>query len=106
MMPESARIAWNAARRAAQRCAATGVLLALTTASSLAQDAEPATAPLVGAAALPRDLSPIGMFQSADTVVKGVLILLAVASVITWTICLAKVIEIIVAKDRARVALR
>jgi len=108
MMPESARIAWNAARRAAQRCVATGALLALTTAACFAQEAAPesATAPLVGAAALPRDLSPIGMFQSADAVVKGVLILLAVASVITWTICLAKVIEIIVAKGRARAALR
>jgi biopolymer transport protein ExbB len=108
MMPDSLRIAWNAARRLGRCCAATVVLLAMTTAASLAQDSVPesATAPLVGAAALPRDLSPYGMFQSADMVVKGVLIALAVASVLTWTIWLAKTLEIVVAKRRARAALR
>jgi biopolymer transport protein ExbB len=82
--------------------------MALALSSSFAQDAAPesATLPVVGAAALPRDLSPWGMFQSADVVVKGVLILLAVASVVTWTIWLAKTLEIVVAKRRARVAVR
>ena len=44
---------------------------------------------------LPRDLSPWGMFMAADVVVKAVMIGLAFASVLTWTIWLAKVIELI-----------
>jgi biopolymer transport protein ExbB len=98
----------KAARRLAQFSAATATLMLLALSSSFAQDATPdsVAAPIVGAAALPRDLSPWGMFQSADAVVKGVLILLAAASVVTWTIWLAKTIEIAVAKRRARAALR
>ncbi|MFB9263658.1 tonB-system energizer ExbB [Bradyrhizobium erythrophlei] len=45
-------------------------------------------------ALLPRNLSPWGMFQSADIVVKAVMIGLAFASLVTWTIWLAKTIEI------------
>jgi biopolymer transport protein ExbB len=63
------------------------------------------TAPVVGAAALPRDLSPFGMFMSADIVVKSVIIGLALASVVTWTIWLAKTFEIMIAKRRLRRAL-
>ena len=54
---------------------------------------------------LPRDLSPWGMYLSADPVVKAVLIGLAFASVITWTVWLAKTIEIFFAKRRVRGAL-
>nr|WP_245439046.1 tonB-system energizer ExbB [Bradyrhizobium sp. SK17] len=46
------------------------------------------------AALLPRNLSPWGMFESADIVVKAVMIGLAFASLATWTIWLAKTIEI------------
>jgi len=90
------------------RCAAAGAFTLLTLGASFAQEAAPesATAPVVGAAALPRDLSPWGMYQSADVVVKAVLIALAVASIVTWTIFLAKTIEIVVAKRRTRAALR
>jgi biopolymer transport protein ExbB len=42
---------------------------------------------------LPRDLSPWGMFLGADIVVKAVLVGLAFASVLTWTIWLAKSLE-------------
>jgi biopolymer transport protein ExbB len=45
-------------------------------------------------AALPRDLSPWNMFLSADGIVKAVIIGLALASVITWTVGLAKWIEL------------
>ncbi|WP_051334624.1 tonB-system energizer ExbB [Bradyrhizobium sp. Ai1a-2] len=45
-------------------------------------------------ALLPRNLSPWGMFLSADIVVKAVMIGLALASLVTWTIWLAKTIEI------------
>jgi biopolymer transport protein ExbB len=43
---------------------------------------------------LPRDLTPIGMFMSADIIVKVVMIGLLVASVLTWTIFLAKAYEL------------
>ena len=45
-------------------------------------------------ALLPRNLSPWGMFTSADIVVKAVMIGLAFASLVTWTIWLAKTIEL------------
>src|SRR5882757_10120891 len=43
---------------------------------------------------LPRNLSPWGMFVNADVVVKAVMIGLAFASLVTWTIWLAKTIEL------------
>jgi biopolymer transport protein ExbB len=51
---------------------------------------------------LPRDLSPWGMFLAADMVVKAVMIGLAFASVVTWTVWLAKTIELLSARLRAR----
>ena len=45
-------------------------------------------------ALLPRNLSPWGMFASADIVVKAVMIGLAFASLTTWTIWLAKTVEL------------
>jgi biopolymer transport protein ExbB len=59
---------------------------------------------VVGTATLPRDLSPWGMFLNADPVVKAVLIGLAFASLVTWTVWLAKSIEIFFAKRRVRAA--
>ena len=47
---------------------------------------------------LPRDLSPWGMFLAADIVVKAVMIGLVFASVLTWTIWLAKAIELMLAR--------
>jgi biopolymer transport protein ExbB len=78
--------------------------LALVPGWALAQG-EP-SAPVVGAAALPQDLSPWGMFLNADIVVKAVMIGLAIASVLTWTVWLAKSLELFSAKRRARAALR
>jgi len=43
---------------------------------------------------LPHNLSPWGMFMGADIVVKIVMIGLAFASLITWTICVAKLLEL------------
>jgi biopolymer transport protein ExbB len=60
---------------------------------------------VVGTATLPRDLSPWGMFVNADMVVKAVLIGLAFASLVTWTVWLAKTVEIVFAKRRVRAAL-
>ena len=48
------------------------------------------------------DLSPWGMFQNADIIVKIVMIGLAIASVITWTIWIAKGFELIGAKRRLK----
>lgn len=44
--------------------------------------------------ALPHNLSPWGMFMGADIVVKLVMIGLAFASLVTWTICVAKLLEL------------
>jgi biopolymer transport protein ExbB len=63
-------------------------------------------APMVQAHNLPRDLSPWSMFMAADIVVKSVMIGLAIASVITWTVWMAKSIELWAAKRRVRSALR
>src|SRR4051794_10789387 len=43
---------------------------------------------------LPRNLSPWGMFLNADLVVKAVMIGLALASLMTWTVWLSKTIEL------------
>lgn len=51
---------------------------------------------------LPHDLSPWGMFMNADIVVKAVMVGLAFASLVTWTIWLAKSLEILGGKLRAR----
>ncbi len=65
-----------------------------------------APAPAVEAAAasdtLPHDLSPWGMYQAADIVVKSVMIGLVIASVVTWTIWLAKCLEFLWASARLR----
>jgi biopolymer transport protein ExbB len=63
-----------------------------------AEAAPPAAAP----AKLPRDLTPIGMFMSADNIVKAVMLGLVFASVLTWTIWLAKSVELFVARRRLR----
>lgn len=52
--------------------------------------------------ALPRDLSPWGMFLSAMPIVQAVMVALAFASLVTWTIWLAKTIELWNARSRAR----
>ena len=51
---------------------------------------------------LPRNLSPWGMFLNADIVVKAVMIGLAIASLVTWTIWLAKTVELRMAMRRVR----
>ena len=51
---------------------------------------------------LPHDLSPWGMFMGADIVVKGVMIGLAFASVLTWTILIVKLLEMLGATRAAQ----
>jgi biopolymer transport protein ExbB len=52
-----------------------------------------------------RELSPWSMFLSADVVVKAVIIGLALASLMTWTIFIAKMIELSRVQRRLRHAL-
>jgi len=66
--------------------------------SAMPADARRSTA----AKSLPQDLSPWGMFRQADIVVKAVMIGLAFASLVTWTVWLAKAIELARAKRRLR----
>jgi biopolymer transport protein ExbB len=80
------------------------VAAALDAAPSPAPAAEPQPA-VIGAVHLPRDLSPWSMFASADIVVQTVMTGLAFASIVTWTVWLAKSIELMVARRRVRAAL-
>jgi biopolymer transport protein ExbB len=52
-----------------------------------------------------RELSPWSMFLSADILVKAVMIGLAFASLVTWTIFIAKMIELSLVQRRLRAAL-
>jgi biopolymer transport protein ExbB len=52
-----------------------------------------------------RELSPWSMFMSADVLVKAVMIGLAFASLVTWTIFIAKMIELSVVQRKLRNAL-
>jgi biopolymer transport protein ExbB len=69
----------------------------------------PAEAParaIIPSSAIPRDLSPWSMFLGADILVKAVMIGLALASLVTWTIFLAKTVELFIARRRVVTALR
>jgi biopolymer transport protein ExbB len=52
-----------------------------------------------------RELSPWSMFLSADILVKAVMIGLAFASLVTWTVFIAKMIELSLIQRRLRAAL-
>jgi biopolymer transport protein ExbB len=74
--------------------------------------AEPTAAPaddlaksLKSTAPALRELSPWSMFLSADVLVKAVMIGLAFASLVTWTIFIAKMIELAVVQRKLRSAL-
>jgi biopolymer transport protein ExbB len=57
-------------------------------------------------ASLPHNLSPWSMFMNADIVVKATMVGLAFASLITWTVWLAKGLELFIARRRASAAMR
>jgi biopolymer transport protein ExbB len=95
-----------------------GCLLSQT--SAFAQDSgSPPAEGLIGATApvanptvhaasalLPHDLSPWAMFLGADIVVKAVMVGLAAASFVTWTVWLVKTLELHFSKRSARRGLR
>jgi biopolymer transport protein ExbB len=74
--------------------------------SAEASPATEATAEPSREETLPQDLSPWGMFLAADIVVKSVMIGLALASLVCWTVWLAKSLEIAGATLRLRRDLR
>jgi biopolymer transport protein ExbB len=101
-------VVWNKNKlaAAARSLGATALLMLGSAGLALAQVPDaPDTGGIAGTALLPHDLSPWGMFLSADPLVKAVLIGLVFASVVTWTVWLAKTIELVVARMRTRTAL-
>ncbi|MDE1150399.1 MAG: tonB-system energizer ExbB [Azospirillaceae bacterium] len=68
---------------------AAGLGVALAAGGAWAQDAA-----VRAATTVPHDLSAMGMFLNADGVVKTVILGLLAASVVTWTILLAKGLEL------------
>jgi len=82
--------------------------LAMLSCLAFAQDAGAGgtltpSGPAIGT--LPHDLSPWNMFLSADLVVKAVMISLAIASIVTWTVFVAKTMELAAAKHEVRSSL-
>ena len=73
----------------------------LATPAPIVVPAEKTAAPSMPPRLLPHALSPWGMFLAADIVVKMVMVGLALASVVTWTVWLAKSIELFAARQRA-----
>ncbi len=79
------------------------VLLLLFPSLALAQEpamTTPAAPP--AQAVLPKDLSVWGMFVAADWVVQAVMVGLVLASVLTWTVFVAKSLELAMAVRRQR----
>jgi biopolymer transport protein ExbB len=89
----------HTARRIACSLIASAAWLAMPVVA-FAQDA--ATAAATPNPLLPHNLSPWGMFMNADIVVKAVMIGLAFASLVTWTVCFAKMVELRADTRRAK----
>ena len=89
-------------KRTAARAAAMGLGLGMTPWPTFAQEPPlPASEPMpVDPTVLPHDLSPWGMFLSADIVVQTVMGGLILASVLTWTVWLSKSLELRLARRR------
>jgi biopolymer transport protein ExbB len=75
-------------------------------ASDATAAADAGSRPLKSVTAGLRELSPWSMFLTADILVKAVMIGLAFASLVTWTIFIAKIIELSLVQRRLRAALR
>ena len=89
----------SAACRAVWRLSAALILPGAFSGAVWAQDVPVPEA--VGAASLlPQNLSPWGMFLSAHIVVKAVMVGLVLASLVTWTVAMAKGWELLTGKRR------
>jgi biopolymer transport protein ExbB len=74
-------------------------------ANAVAAPADNSTKSLKLTTLVPRELSPWSMFLSADILVKAVMVGLAFASFVTWTIFIAKLIELSLVQRKLRAAL-
>ena len=72
---------------------------------AIAAPADSESKPLKSTSTGMHELSPWLMFMSADVIVKAVMIGLAFASLVTWTIFIAKMIELAVVQNKLRGAL-
>ncbi len=100
--PDATTPATTTPAAAAQDAAAPVPVAEDTAPATVAPDTvAPASVPSADST-LPRDLSPLGMFMQADIIVKAVMIGLIFASVMTWSVWLAKTIELFAARRRAR----
>jgi biopolymer transport protein ExbB len=87
---------------------------AVTQRAAAPQDSNPAAQPVEGnnakalksTVAVLHELSPWSMFLSADIIVKAVMVGLAFASLVTWTVFIAKMIELWLVRRKLRTALR
>ncbi|MHA7116681.1 tonB-system energizer ExbB [Pseudomonas promysalinigenes] len=104
MADEPAANAATPAAAAAPAAPAAPAAEGQATSPANAPAADPAVEQLVEDTSLgmAHDLSPWGMYKNADIVVKIVMIGLAIASIITWTIWIAKGFELMGAKRRLR----
>src|SRR5260221_7589263 len=75
------------------------------TPEAAAAPADGESKPLKSTTVALRELSPWSMFMSADIIVKAVMVGLAFASLVTWTIFIAKMIELSVIRGKLRAAL-
>ena len=91
---------------AAPSAAAPAASTAPATPSVVAVPAPAKSEPASGIAPAMKELSPWVMFMSADVIVKAVMIGLAFASLMTWTVFIAKSIELSVASAKLRSALK
>jgi biopolymer transport protein ExbB len=110
MIKNSARLIAVAAGAAVLACAALAWPACAQQAQAIAPDVAVATTSGAGAAQLlsstvPHGLSPWSMFLSADILVKAVMVGLAFASLVTWTVFIAKLIEFFLVNRRLRRAL-
>ena len=76
-----------------------------TPVDQIAAPASETARPAQSLRAVPHELSPWSMFLSADIIVKGVMVGLAFASLVTWTIFLAKLAELFIARRKLSGAL-
>ncbi|QOZ76482.1 tonB-system energizer ExbB [Bradyrhizobium sp. CCBAU 53351] len=91
---------------AAPSATAPAASTAPATPSVVAAPAPAKSEPASGIAPAMKELSPWVMFMSADVIVKAVMIGLAFASLMTWTVFIAKSIELSVASTKLRSALK
>jgi biopolymer transport protein ExbB len=100
------RTAYGAIRSSRTASRLTAIMLGIVAAAAAISPSASAAASSIASVALPRDLSPWGMFLNADIVVKLVMIGLLFASLVTWTVFVAKNWEMWAATRDARAALK